>query len=378
MRSHSTSASTVGIGVTAVIVAVLTSCSAAQSPGSRNGAAVSAADAENTHQAMEASTSTDAATYIDSLEPASLELLATKDEFLQTSAASVFTQAMVLLIGVRLSPLADQSVTAIEPQCPSIVEEDVKVSIIGGCIDEDDVHWKGRATLIDIDRAIKASSSQTQQDPDANGQPFFATVEYSNFGSLEQRTCDVERMDSGSLLTGRVELDQLASDNTRFSIELIVKQMGFDIECQPAHTQAIVYAGSMINHNPGGSPAKLGVPFTMSGTWNGSGRIGWSHLGRVEVSTTDERLHHSCASEPLSGETTLRSGNDVAVISYDGASTCDDPGAASWSLNDEYQGEITGVSCSAAPSRKVPWLTFFFAAVLFAALRRFKLCTGLE
>lgn len=375
MRSHSASASILGTLLAAVIVAVFSSCSGAQDPSTTRGAAGSTPDIENTGEESDTITSTDATTYIDSLESASLDLLATKDEFLHTSAAAVFSQALLLLYGIKLSSPLTPSVTAIEPTCPSILEEGVKVSVIGGCIDENDVQWKGRATLLDLDQVLQTSTLPTKQNLGENTSSILASVVYSNFGRLEPRTCDSKSLDSGSFITGSVGFEKLDGDSTRFSINLIAKQIGFDSECQPAYTQAVVYAGSMSNKNPDGSSYRLGVPLAVSGMWSGSGRIGWSHLGNVEVSTTDERLHHSCANEPISGTTTLRSGADVAVITYDGATKCDDPGAATWTLNDEYQGEITGVSCSATAGSKCPWFNVLIVAGLIAMLRRLGLNT---
>jgi MYXO-CTERM domain-containing protein len=56
-----------------------------------------------------------------------------------------------------------------------------------------------------------------------------------------------------------------------------------------------------------------------------------------------------CAGQPASGSTTLTSGSDTAVITYDGESDCDDKQNAQLSVNGEDRGLIDGIDCSLRP-----------------------------
>ena len=57
--------------------------------------------------------------------------------------------------------------------------------------------------------------------------------------------------------------------------------------------------------------------------WNGKGRIGNSKSGIVHVETVDEIIDRDqCAFEPISGSTTITSGEHVAIITYNGGASC--------------------------------------------------------
>jgi len=86
-------------------------------------------------------------------------------------------------------------------------------------------------------------------------------------------------------------------------------------------------------------------------TWNGSGHVkrqGFiSPNGAVDASTLDEVVDDAtCSGQPASGSTTLESGSDTAVITYDGASDCDSKQNAQLTVNDEDKGLIDGITCS--------------------------------
>ena len=106
--------------------------------------------------------------------------------------------------------------------------------------------------------------------------------------------------------------------------------------------------------------------------WNGEGRYGSSLKGVVSAHTQDEHIDRErCTTEALSGTTTLRSGTDTAVVTYDGATACADPPTAQWALNGAAQGELKLQSC-AATGPGSGWLVSALAAAFFfvAAARR--------
>ena len=85
--------------------------------------------------------------------------------------------------------------------------------------------------------------------------------------------------------------------------------------------------------------------------WNGSGHVerqgAIAPSGAIDASTLDQKLDDDvCAGQAVSGRTTLKSGSDEAVISYDGESDCDDAQNARLTVNGEDRGMISGISCA--------------------------------
>ncbi|HKY40862.1 MAG TPA: hypothetical protein VJN18_33235 [Polyangiaceae bacterium] len=85
--------------------------------------------------------------------------------------------------------------------------------------------------------------------------------------------------------------------------------------------------------------------------WNGSGTVKrdgfFAPNGEVEASTIDEVVDNDiCAGQPVSGRTTLESGEDTAVITYDGETDCDDEKKAILTVNDEDRGFVSDINCS--------------------------------
>jgi uncharacterized protein (TIGR03382 family) len=82
--------------------------------------------------------------------------------------------------------------------------------------------------------------------------------------------------------------------------------------------------------------------------WSGKGWIGSASSGKLEVSTVDQILDsETCQHESLSGSTTFKAGKSTVVVTYDGATDCDEDSTAHWSLNGQDQGEMAGIGCSA-------------------------------
>ncbi len=68
--------------------------------------------------------------------------------------------------------------------------------------------------------------------------------------------------------------------------------------------------------------------------------------------TVDERLDDTCSGQPVSGQTTIERGSRIDVITYDGATACDEAHAAEWTVNGADRGLLTGIGCSASPGRR--------------------------
>ncbi len=81
--------------------------------------------------------------------------------------------------------------------------------------------------------------------------------------------------------------------------------------------------------------------------WNGSGILGDSDDGVVEVETIDVVWERSsCDSEPLSGRTVLEAGGHRAVLRHDGAKDCDPAQTVTWTYDGKEMGEAEVASCA--------------------------------
>ena len=79
----------------------------------------------------------------------------------------------------------------------------------------------------------------------------------------------------------------------------------------------------------------------------------------MTATTLDEHSDVSaCEYGPLSGTLSLVSGDDEAVLTFDGETDCDDNTSATWTLNGDDQGTITGVGylCATTSPRGLGWL----------------------
>jgi hypothetical protein len=140
---------------------------------------------------------------------------------------------------------------------------------------------------------------------------------------------------------------------TNFQVQLTISGTGVDITTSSMMTctvsssaptsQRIVidysgsYTGTMVSFGASSPPT----------TWNGSGRFGSTEFGMLSATTHDEVLDGmTCQHTPLSGTTTVTAGSDTAVITYQGATSCDMTASAAWTLNGAAQPNLTGISCS--------------------------------
>lgn len=224
----------------------------------------------------------------------------------------------LLVYGAAVRPLmVDSSST-----CPRVTVSGATTTIEGGCVDAAGVEWFGTVTM------------PSGFDPDA---PTAGAIVIDAFGddrvpSACPMTTERERR------SGRVDLLRNADGSFDFEIDLTWEQAEVDeSDCTVAATRgAIEYAG------------RVAFDGTQQ-TWSGSGLLGEETLGRLELQTEEEIYDPSvCEPEALSGTTTISAGEQEAVIAYDGASDCEDPATATWTLDGVDQGERVGVGCSVA------------------------------
>ena len=200
--------------------------------------------------------------------------------------------------------LADGQDAFTDPDCPVISDDGTTVTIAGGCTDSQGDEWTGTATVV------------------RSGEDRSATLD--DYGR------DAEHLGT---VRGTFDLTETNALTHEFDADL-VHDGGL--------TTTITYSGSIEGD------------WSTATTWNGSGtatRDGMVEpVGTIEAETVDELLDDTvCAGQALSGETTIHSGDHVAVVTYDGATDCDEDEAATWTYDGEDRGLVTDVVCSALP-----------------------------
>ncbi|HUS67404.1 MAG TPA: hypothetical protein VMZ28_22865 [Kofleriaceae bacterium] len=254
------------------------------------------------------------------------------DIWATASAPNVFISAY---LPITLADLARE-----DGDCPAMTEDDTTVTYEGDCTDADGRTWIGRATT------IGDMTSET------------ASVSYEGFGFRSQEDCDGDSVPSELAWSGGIVL---SSTGSALSAEIDVTADGSNpgADCEPFPTQ-------------------LGIDYDLTmddegeaNRWNGSGRVGNSLYGRVEASTEEEVVDGSvCNSEALSGTTVVTAGDDVAVVTYDGADDCDEDSTVTWTLNGDDQGELAGVSCAAGGGTGGGGALALLAALMVVVRRR--------
>jgi len=215
------------------------------------------------------------------------------------------------------------------PACPTKTTTDTTTSYTGGCTDDKGRMWFGSATSVG--------------DSTTGG-----TITYDGFGYDGMATCMNMMYPQHIQFDGTLK-QNIGTTNT-FTVNVTTTSDGVNsMTCVTASGKsAVVYSGSFTptgaDTNGDGTPdGKL---------WEGSGDFGNTLTGRVSATTVDELVDNSvCSHEAASGTTTVTAGNDVAVITYDGATDCNTMSTVTWTLNGVDQGELTGVSCHSGGGR---------------------------
>lgn len=200
--------------------------------------------------------------------------------------------------------ISDDAFEPADPACPTVTRDGDGVTIDGGgCVDSEGALWNGRAVVSAGEpRAVTLESYDHARDP-----------------GLSKET------------SGSFEITELGPDFHEYAVELAVRG-GVDSDVE--------YTGTVDGTYGNGRTV-----------WNGSGTVSRDALifnsGAVTAETVDQVRDNSiCPGEGISGHTTLESPDHVVVVTYDGATDCDDNDAARWSLDGEDQGTVDGVSCS--------------------------------
>jgi hypothetical protein len=213
--------------------------------------------------------------------------------------------------------VADGNETYADPSCPTVADDGTTWTAHGGCTDSAGRKWNGQASIVRAgdDRALTLDGFQGTD----------GTV------NLQQGQADLHEFEAHLVLAGVTTVDYMGS-----------VQGG--------------YSGPTL--------------------WNGSGHIerqgAIAPNGAVDATTLDEKVDNDvCAGQAVSGQTTIKSGSDEAVITYDGESDCDKAQAAQLSVNGEDRGLVEGISCSVAtPGGPAHGAAGVLASVALGLLRR--------
>ncbi|ADO69433.1 uncharacterized protein STAUR_1629 [Stigmatella aurantiaca DW4/3-1] len=210
-----------------------------------------------------------------------------------------------------------------DPNCPVTTTESLTTRTKGGCTDKNGVEWVGSME-------VKIGMSGT------------ITYVYSGFGFSQTVTCDGKSAKSKLIYDGSLKT---SATGTTQGFEALIVMDALEVDEQTCETTASVSAVDYKGTSSGASSEDQSEPTT----WNGSGRIGYADTGVISVETQNEVTHSdTCASEAISGKTTLTTDGQRVEIQYDGATDCDPEATVTWSLNGAAQGELEGVSCSAS------------------------------
>jgi hypothetical protein len=219
------------------------------------------------------------------------------------SALAVYTH------GYEPLAFADGEISFDDPTCPATTDDGMTVTIAGdGCESSEGEFWFGSATVVRTPGRWILTLDTYGKGQDAAG---------------------------SSRTTGIFDVIELDVDRYSFDVDLY-QNGGIDTD--------IVYSGTVEGTYDGPT------------VWNGEGSVRREGVtidsGTVEAVTVDQlRDNDICPGEGVSGTTTLVSDEHTVVITYDGATDCDDDSAARWSLDGADQGLVTGVVCAiGAPS----------------------------
>jgi hypothetical protein len=220
--------------------------------------------------------------------------------------------------------------------CPAMTETDDGFVIEGeGCTTDDGAVWTGRVVARGLTRADGTGAPEPADS---------ATIDYEELTIESPSDCPDATAPSRITLDGRLEMTSSGASGFDFDLRLEVSGSGVGDDCTDIGDVAGAYEYQ-------GSRREDGT----QQIWNGSGRIGSSASGAYEAETVDEVLDSSvCSSEALSGTTTVKAGEDVAVFTYDGATDCDEASTVTWTFNGADRGELEGVRCAVGRARFGP------------------------
>lgn len=220
--------------------------------------------------------------------------------------------------GVPLGEIDNQEA---DPNCPTVKEDGNTIRIEGGCTNNKGVKFTGSAVKTDGRLEVEVGR-----------------LTFNDF-SVERDSACADGTTGRTTLTFRGFVNAEPDGQTmKFENNLSIEANGLDSETCETRTETVAYEYRSTRKG-----------FVSDALWNGSGRIGNSRDGVVEVETRDEQIDfEACASEASSGTTIIKAGGNTIELKYDGATKCDEESLVPWTLNGTAKGELSGVACAAA------------------------------
>lgn len=236
------------------------------------------------------------------------------------SAPNVYIAAN---LGAFLSGVTGIGSGSQDATCPAKKVDGITTTVSGGCTDKNGYEWFGT-----MEQKLEKEGSE-------NG-----TITYKGFGYQQSATCGGKSYKSKLIFTGSSKVEGSAKKEFDLDIRMDVSGPHKDTCAETTSSGAWSYQGSFEGSTSITSGRRV---------WNGSGRIGTSELGVVEVETKDEVIDSAvCDDEAASGTTTIKSDGHTAVITYDGATDCDEASTVKSSLDGKAAVEIEDISCASA------------------------------
>lgn len=237
------------------------------------------------------------------------------DASIQTEEDLVYwanTASAPNVYGAVYHPWLEQAAEA-DPACPELQEEGEREVWVGdGCVAEDGTTWDGRMTV-------------------ERGEGDALDIAYQDLALTREVTCDEVVVRTTTEYSGTIE-ERPAEGGRTFNAHVFAGVSG---GCAAEEEGFMwIYEGQQVDGEE-------------SDTWSGHGLVGSTVHGVVTATTQAEVLDEAlCETEAVSGETILEAGERTAVVTYDGATDCDPESTATWTLDGEERGEVSGVACA--------------------------------
>lgn len=218
-----------------------------------------------------------------------------------------------------------------DANCPAREQhDDGTIEITGGCTDSLGREWSGSVRIeprFDFTYGFPGPSTGESAQSGEGFRLYTMSFDLSSTGVRPCQNDPEVELETSLSVEGEVSVEQTGDDEYEFIIDLWMESLEADHEnCELINRVglAVTYAGTVTFYNAGGDSEHY-----VAHEWNGEGVIGGEglmdddgHWYRVE--TTEQRLDlEECEFTPLSGSTTLHSGERELEFRYTGAEICD-------------------------------------------------------
>ena len=217
--------------------------------------------------------------------------------------------------------------------CPKISHGFQKISIKGGCVSHENIHYEGHMNYYPYEN--------------------IETLEFTDFAkNVESELCP-EHFDS-IILNGGIIFNQMTN---RGEVLLRKDIIEYDKSCKKK-TVSYWYQSKVAAEFDVEDPDFLSV-----GIYNGTGtvlQIG-DDIRFIDITTIDQKMDlETCWYEPTSGRNIITNGIDTFEFLYDGEKDCDVEATQMLSINGDDTVEVKGSACSKLNNQS-GWLVFFLS-----------------